>query len=297
MEIQANSRGDARSYKMENSRGDVRCSKLPFPRGKKTVTGPNGVSSYNWPVLQGYSNVNVCSSGTAYKSLSPMLTGPFYLKERKVKNNYYPDGIHPGFMDYREFLRLSGKEISNGEGDSFQRDDGFQRDDDFQVAYVTNIENFYQGSKCFNIDIEGKVIKRSFFERRAKLFVDPKAHRRAIPKKSGYPICSSIDGHILPYVASRIFYIDYYERLTLMNPKYQELKKRVDNGENINILGYDGRDPETDQDFGVNFITYKNLEKQLYDPTNPFGHELVLAGMLLNIRPWENFDLERALSS
>jgi len=36
------------------------------------------------------------------------------------------------------------------------------------------------------------------------------------------------------------------------------------------------------------------LERELYNPKFPFGHELVLCGMLLDMKPWENFDSERA---
>jgi hypothetical protein len=246
-------------------RGKVRCSKLPHFRGDG-LEHPNGTISKEWPKIPGYTNINVCSNGTRYRSLSPMLLGPFTITEDRVPIAYYPDGIHPGFQPL---------------------------DDKKQIALVSNIENFHQGSKCYNIDIIDNIIQKSFYERRAKLFKDPKGRRRAIPKKSGYPVCACINGTILSYVASRYYYISYYEKMVSMTSEFKELLQRIGSGENINILGFDGRDPVSNKDSGLNDVTYESLDKELYNPQYPFGHELVLCGMLLDYKPWLNFDISR----
>lgn len=252
---------------MLTNMGDIRCGTLPFFRAKEGVLQPDGTVSKKWPTIPGYTNVNVCSNGTTYKNLSPMKLGPFNLIEVKCPTPFYPSGIHPGFVEFNET---------------------------HQIIQVMNVENYFQSSKVFNIDIKDGIVQPSFFERRAKFMADPKGHRRVIPKKKGYPVAAYFEGQLLSYVSSRIYYIKAYESLALMTPEYQDLLRKVNNGEKIHILGFDGRDPATGLSYGANPITYKILEEAMYDPRRPFGHELVLCGMLLNMRPWENFDFERA---
>lgn len=244
---------------------DVRCGKLPHFRGEG-ILHPDGTRSKKWPIIEGYHNVNVCSNGTTYKVLSPMLIGPFEVIEEKVVMEDYPKGIHPGFEECGEY----------------------------QCATAMNLENYWQGSKIFNVDVVNGEIEKTFFERRAKMMADPKPHRRALPKKVAYPVASYFNGQILTYVAARIYYITYYERLVRKKKEYQQLKERVSLA-GIQILGFDGRDPLSGKDYGENPITYEILEREMYNPKLPFGHELVLCGMLLGMRPWKKFDMERAM--
>lgn len=255
-------------------RGDVRCGKLPHFRGAG-ILHPDGTVSKKHPVLPGYTNINVSTAGTTYKALSPMLLGPLTAVEKKSPNKWFPNGIHPGFTSL---------------------------DETRQQAISYNLENWWQGSKVYNIDVsppggpEGNMIQRSFFDRRAALMGDPKGHRRALPKKDGYPVAAYFDGNVLNYVSSRIYYISYYEQLASARPEYQELQRQVNNGLNVQIIGFDGHDPDTGADYGAHPITYEILEREMYNPKLPFGHELVLCGMLLDLRPWLNFDMQKAIT-
>lgn len=249
-------------------KGDVRCGKLPHFRGSG-IQHPDGSVTKKWPALPGYTNINVCSNGTAHKNLSPMKVGPFILVEKKMITPWYSDGVHPGFKSLN---------------------------DTHQWIVVTNLENWWQGSKVYNVDVLNGIIQPSFYERRAKMMADPKPHRRALPKNKATPVAAYLDGNVYNYVASRIYYISYYENLVKDKPEYQDLVRRISTGENIQILGFDGRDPSSGKDFGADPITYEILEREMYNPRVPFGHELVLCGMLLGARPWEKFNIERGMN-
>lgn len=58
----------------------------------------------------------------------------------------------------------------------------------------------------------------------------------------------------------------------------------MNNGENIHILGFDGRDPASGISYEANPITYEILEREMYNQLVPFGHELIICGMLLKFR-------------
>lgn len=247
------------------SRGEVRVGKIPDRFGLP-ILQPDGTFSHKHPVIPGFTNINV-SSGGKYKALSPMKLGPFTLKERRVPTRWYPNGVHPGFTAV---------------------------DDEYQQGIVLIFENYWQFSKIFPQDVIGGEVQKSFFERRAKMFTEHKGHRRAIPKSRGTAIAAYLDGNLLAYVPSRIYYITYYSYLVQLTPEFQELVNRLNSGENLHILGYDGYDPVSGLPYGANPLTYEAIEKAMYDPEKPFGHELVLAGLLSGIKPWENFDLEKA---
>ena len=248
---------------MSVPRGQVRCGTLPGRFGPG-IQHSDGSISKKHPVIPGFTNINVTSASARYKYLSPMKLGPFNIVEKRVPLTYYPEGVHPGFVAVNE---------------------------NQQQASITNAENWWQGSKMFQQDVVNGVIQASFFIRRAKMFKDPKPHRRALPKATaGLPIASYFDGNVLAYVPSRKNYIDYYGYLVQMRPEFQELMSRLDNGENLHIIGFDGYDPASGLPYGANPITYTALENAMYYPGRPFGHELVLCGLLSGIRPWENFD-------
>jgi hypothetical protein len=50
----------------------------------------------------------------------------------------------------------------------------------------------------------------------------------------------------------------------------------VADGQNISIVGYDG-------------YSTKDYDSACMDDSRPFGHELVVACMLQNLKPWENW--------
>ena len=81
----------------------------------------------------------------------------------------------------------------------------------------------------------------------------------------------------------RYFYCHFYERLVTKEEDYVKLKELINNGYNLNIVGYDG--------YNVN----KDLWIHYNDTKKPFGHELVLYTMLIEPDkekyPWEHKEL------
>jgi hypothetical protein len=226
----------------------LRCGTLPFYRSAVGITHQDGSVSKNWPVLEGFTNVNVCSNGTRYKSLSPMLLGPVYFTESQT----------------------TGKTLK-----------------------AERFENFWQYSKLYDIDLKDKTkpltpenISDRFFQRREIGFKDMKGHRRSVPKARGQCVGANYDGKIYSYIESRQFYVKYYSDLVLQHHDYHHLAKRLSDGENIQILGFDGYDPESGLQYGANAITRDNILKRYLDPSKPFGHEIVLCALLTNNKVW-----------
>lgn len=115
--------------------GNVRCNQIIHFRAPSHLDKTH-------PVIPGYTNINATSGNARWKGLSPMKLGPFYLREHTVVTPWYPNGVHPGFT-------------GDGEG--------------FQTLYCTNLENIWQGSKVYDIDLDAnRLIQPSFYERRMK---------------------------------------------------------------------------------------------------------------------------------
>ena len=215
------------------------------------------------PRIPGFVNINATSGSNSWtRGLSPMILGPFTVTEDLAPSALYPDGILPGFT--------------------------YDSKSEKQTAVVKNFENYHQASKVMNIDIDADgYIKRQFFERRAKLFADPKPHRRALPKKVATPVASYFDGRIMNYLQSRILaYCPYYAYLVQLSDAYKRLKQMVDNGTNVLILDYDVVDVP---------ITEESMEREILDPSRPYGHGNILACLLVNIEPWNSPNILTAI--
>lgn len=240
--------------------GKIRCGRIVHFRSKE----PNKTH----PTIADFININVTSANKKWGNLSPMKLGPFIIEEGLHKypstDPYYPIGVEPGFS-------LS--------------DDGSN-----QRATVTNLENYYQGSKILDIDltsVDGKtVVKKEFFIRRGKLMHDPQPHRRPVPKSVGSPVASCFDGIFYNYYGSRYIYCYLYEQLVTLTPEYKELYDLLHSGTNLHVIGYDG--------FDIGEVNEMNLKNAYLDKSRPFGHELVLCSLLSNIRPWDLLQLSIA---
>lgn len=239
--------------------GDVRCNRIIHFRSKEP-------GDKTHPVIQGYININATSGNVKWRGLSPMKLGPFYLRENKIVTPWYLDGLHPGF---------------------------FPTNDDTQTLYCTNLENIWQGSKVFNVDLDiNKIIQTTFYERRREMANDPQPHRRALPKAKANVVCAYWNGHILSYLDSRLIYCELYSGLVKETTEYQELVNMKQNGVNLQILGYDGQNLPIDE----------SMRKACLDAAKPFGkgacpstgiasdfgHELVLCCLLKGITPWRS---------
>lgn len=202
---------------------------------------PKRFSSSKWPVIKNYKNINVCSSSkTFYKYLSPFLLGPITIKT----------------VDYEGNVILQNCE---------------------------KFENLWQSLKVWDNDLDKDYkIMKSWYDRKNKYFLDKKSHRHIENKRN----CKTMfhlwvdqeTGKVerLNYIdARKKIYCPIYESLVKNLSYYQNLEKLVNNGTNVQILGYDGYD-----------FTGKTLNECFDDVSKPFGHELCLVGMLKNIRPW-----------
>lgn len=151
-----------------------------------------------------------------------------------------------------------------------------------------NLENFHQGSKKFAAE-DAAAFKRT----QTRMFNDATPHRhhpcavrpapgrpRAVPEHfvwvsrdaHGYPVTNR-----LGYVESRQFYCNFYERAVKDSFCMRALRKRMADGYDLLLCGYDAYEP-TDA-----------IEAHYLDPTRPFGHELVLYTMLTHPEaewPW-----------
>lgn len=222
--------------------GEIRCDKIS-----------RGVFH---PQIAGFEKINVSSMGPyKWRGLSPMFLGPFEIEEPLAFEDYFLDGVHPGFT---------------------------KKDDTTQTAIVKKFENYWQGSKIYSIDVSnGEVVKKSFFQRRAESFNLEKGKRRTFPKnKYSKPIWGYYNGEIMDYITSRKkIYCPSYSFLIQESLEYRELKRMVADGKNLLIVGPDGRDIP---------ITEKKLKEAVNDPTYSFGHELVICSMLKNLQPWND---------
>lgn len=211
------------------------------------------VSDKTHPTIPGFVNINVTSGGNSrFKALSPMKLGPFDMTEVLKPMLYYPTGVLPGCT-----------QINNTH----------------QNMHVEIFENIWQGSKVYAVDLVNNLVQPSFFERRAKMARDHSPHRRALPKAGNTVVTSYWNGNFYPYVQSRYFYCFYYIGLVSRTPEYAELVNMVNSGVNVHILGFDGRDIP---------ITAESMLQAIFDPTYPFGHELVLCCLLTGLAPWNS---------
>jgi hypothetical protein len=156
-----------------------------------------------------------------------------------------------------------------------------------------NLENVFQGNKVFRseIDREGNPLP-IFYETQRKMYSDPIPHRhkevakqikgnKNVPLYSVWKLPNGKELH-LSYYESREIYCKFYENLTKNNPDLLKLKKMLNDGYNLQIIGYDSYD-----------VKGKNIDDCYKDTSKPFGHELVLY-TLLTVKnpkdfPWNKF--------
>lgn len=76
---------------MAESTHKVRCNRIVHFRSR---TGEDK----KHPVVSGFMNINATSGNSRWSGLSPMKLGPFTVVEKLAPNQWYPDGVHPGFV-------------------------------------------------------------------------------------------------------------------------------------------------------------------------------------------------------
>lgn len=154
------------------------------------------------------------------------------------------------------------------------------------LPIAKSIENYHQGAKIFNGEVDGNnQIKKESLEIRKEIYQDkipyrhkfdhPQAKKMIIPdmNNKNIPLFSVYydkngNERRYNYIECRYFYCHYYELLVQQQPDFLLLKKKIKDGYNLQIIGYDG------------FMVGKDLMKHYLDTSRPFGHELVLYTML-----------------
>ena len=190
--------------------------------------------------------------------------------------NIFPNFKHAGRKDGLGLPSLSPKSI----GPIVHEQPG--------LPIALNLENFHQGNKVFTseVDVNGEPTKE-FYDTQIEMYNDPEPHRHkftAVKDNKNkniplYSIWTSKDGlkHKISYFDSRQFYCNFYERATVGNPDFIKLKRMIDDGFNLRIVGYDG------------YNVTMPLEEHYKDISRPFGHELVLYSMLKDEFVWRHF--------
>lgn len=160
-----------------------------------------------------------------------------------------------------------------------------------------NLENYHQFAKVFSceVDEDGNPDK-NYIRRRIEGYQDDIPHRHKFPREQINSINSSnniniplysiyydFNGneHRYNYIQSRYFYCHWYEKLVSKSSDFNKLKKYIEEGYNLQIVGYDA------------YHITKSLYEHYLDDSIPFGHELVLYTMLTIKReeeyPWNQY--------
>lgn len=147
------------------------------------------------------------------------------------------------------------------------------------IPSAQNIENLWQFSKVFegDLDEEGNLTK-DYLDRRNAGYADTKAHRRS-KRVGSFQFHYWKGKRIKRLKARKEIYVRNYMNLAKKSQVYKELEIMVNNGTNIQIIGYDGIDYDASNDKNGSL-----MKKMYINPDIKFGHELVLAAMLLGIK-------------
>lgn len=159
-----------------------------------------------------------------------------------------------------------------------------------------NLENYHQGAKIFKFEVnENNEIKPESLKYREKMYEDPIPYRHKYSREQlnvqkgeniNIPLFSVYydkEGKEkrYTYLECRYFYCHWYEKLVKNLPAFLKLKKFINDGYNLQIIGYDG------------YHVDKDLYSCYLDTSKPFGHELVLYTLLVeedcDKYPWNIF--------
>jgi hypothetical protein len=165
------------------------------------------------------------------------------------------------------------------------------------LPVALNLENYHQAAKVFphEVDACGNLTDAAL-ELRKQLYADPEPHRHKFPPQvirrlmqgdnANIPLCSVYydrqgGEHRYSYLECRYFYCHWYEKLVPAKAEFQELQRRLSDGYNLQIVGYDG------------YPVTQDLYEHYTDTTKPFGHELVLYTLLVvedpKDYPWNRY--------
>jgi len=150
------------------------------------------------------------------------------------------------------------------------------------LPHAVNLENFCRANEVFPCQLlDNGAVSQSFFETQWGLYTDPKVYPPALEKPL-FSLWRRMDTKELVRISngmSRRLFCHLYEQLVRAHPHFIQLQQMLKDGVNICICGYTA--------YMVSpMYPIFNLEALLNDDHMPFGHEMVLFGMLTNQRPW-----------
>jgi len=150
-----------------------------------------------------------------------------------------------------------------------------------ELPIAKNLENYHQFSKFFKDEVIDEKITEDAIDRRKNGFNDDVPHRNKFDVKElkknvkniNIPLFSMYydkngEERRYTYIQARYFYCHWYERIATYDDNFKKLKKFMNDGYNLQIVGYDGFEP------------IKELMEHYIDDTRSFGHELVLYTMI-----------------
>ena len=196
-------------------------------------------------------------------------------KFKMMKEPEHMDGYLSIFPNYKHGNRIDGLGLPSLSPKSIGP---------ILVLGAQNLENLHQGNKVFKeeINVDG-TIKDIFYARQKEMYMDkiPWRHKfdkfKEMHKYGNIPEFSLFRDIKLSYFESRQVYCNYYEYYVKRSKDFIMLQELINNGTNINIIGYDA------------YPITKSLDECYKDTSRPFGHELVLYSMLKNERIWEKY--------
>jgi hypothetical protein len=154
------------------------------------------------------------------------------------------------------------------------------------LPIAKNLENMWQGSKCFPHETgkDGNPNKE-FYTTRLTMYNDPEPHRHkkfldGSHAKGNIPNYTVWNNHHYQYGEARQIYCHFYEKIALKLNDFLKLKQWLEQGYNLQICGYDG------------YHVTKSLDEHYKDTTRPFGHEMVLYTLLTLDKkdyPWRKY--------
>lgn len=208
-------------------------------------------------------------------------------KIRMMKEVEHFDGYLKVFPNYKHQNRIDGFGCMSLSPKAMGPIDHGQKG----LPIALNLENMWQGSKCFPHETgEDNYPAPEFYESRLAMYNDPEPHRHKLfldgtHAKGNIPNYSVwIDKHgyetFLKYREARQIYCHFYELIAKDSEDFLKLKNMINEGYNLQICGYDAYPVE------------KSLDDCYKDVSRPFGHELVLYTMLMveeEEYPWRKF--------
>lgn len=191
-------------------------------------------------------------------------------KMRMMKEVEHIDGFRKIFPNFRHGNRLDGFGCPSlspmSLGPVIHGEKG--------LPNAKNIENWHQFAKVYYPqDVDDDQPNSHFFDLLKKAYQSEKAYRHKYDSKSkalySFRIMPDGEHRRYTYVESRYFYCKQYEILSKETKELEILKSWINDGMNLQIVGYDG--------FDVENLSLIEIYK---DPKRIFGHELVLYSIL-----------------